>query len=992
MFANVLARYHVHSKFSGRTLYKQNVGYHISYEVEVIRMRPVHMTTGPCKPDMSGTSGLRDRIKLMRTLVANDHASRSGLSSIYYHILSIGYRIGNEERAQLVRTAAATWTSDRIAMHRSGIRSSCPAARPTSAHLPQVDGVIERHSQHLPICVVRDPPLQRIFPAQLAPQLLPPNDIPAPASRPSSGNFERLKGFGARICIYHQLVFTATTIPPLRFTVVQGRIHVTGILLEGLPALRVGQMSGNSASPLAPGTDIGSSQFHLLLQDALIDFSRRTKVDLFTDPSTKALMRCDSVDEVMSILQDRIDKTNDFRGGDIKIQLVSKLMPFVTTVLALNPIETIGEGFGANFAPAKVIVGAAGVLLEAVKGVSSSYNSLMELLDCITRFLVRLEIYTKVPLNPAMKSTLVRTLVHVISVLALATEQIKQGRLVAYVRKLMGNNDVEDALRKMERLNVEEAQMTGVETLRLVHYFMNSLIETMTNGGHIPTDSIRESLDRLEDYMADMRQDITKLHREKSVIQQCRIWLSPPDPSTNHNMALSHYHQNSGRWLIESEQVRQWKTSTSLLWIHGKPGSGKTVICSAIIEDIKRICRVQPKSVLAYFYCDFRDSAKQRIHGLLSYLILCISTKTRLDCCTSILNDLYTKNDIGGQQPTEFELIECLKKMLKQAVDYSLYIIVDALDECPASGVFSPRRQILDLITRIMGWRISNIHICLTSRPEPDIKDALGRLSPLTISLHEESGQAHDIAAYVRYIMESNPRFGHWRAEDKALAVQVLSEKADGMFRWAQCQLDALHDCPHLSAQDVLKNLPTTLDETYQRMLRNLNPDLECTRRLFQFLVACSRPLRISELAELLVMDFVSTALPEVREDRRLPDPERTLSSLCSSMILVDSKTRAVQFAHYSVQEYLTSERLRKDNDCSHFYIETGHAHATLAAACLSTLLQFSRPTDDIPHRTSQFPLAEYSAPHWISHVAQARDVPTHVQDAMNRDADMPLH
>ncbi|EMD37408.1 hypothetical protein CERSUDRAFT_73309 [Gelatoporia subvermispora B] len=503
-----------------------------------------------------------------------------------------------------------------------------------------------------------------------------------------------------------------------------------------ISAPQVGQMSGDSAASLAPSTDPSSSQFALLLQEALIELSKRTKVDLFTDAGTKQLMQCNSVNEITAILQARIDAFTNFRNSDIKVQLISKLIPFVTTVLALHPKETPGEGFGVMIQPAKAIIGAAGALSEAPKGVSSSYDGLVELLDCITRLLARLDVHTKMPLSPAMETILVKTLIH-----------IKQGRLVAYIRRLMGNPDVESALRKLERLNVEEAQMTGVQTFQLVYSLVNSLNETMKN--------------------------------ERGVLHQYRTWLSPPDPSTNHNIALDHYHESRGRWLLESEQGRQWKVTTSLLWIQGKPLQSSRTSNTSAESGLK----LSWHTSTAIF-----EILRDRIFA------------TQLNVCTKILNSLYTRNDEGGQPPTESELIRCLKEMLQQILDYSIYIVIDALDECAGSGTSSSRKRVLELIARIIEWRIPNMHMCLTSRPESEIKG------------------------------------------------------------------------PHLSARDVLKNLPTTLDETYRRTLRNVSP--EYASRLFQFLVACLRPLHISELAELLAMDYGSSTLPQVRGHRRLPDPE----------------------------------------------------------------------------------------------------------------------
>jgi len=110
------------------------------------------------------------------------------------------------------------------------------------------------------------------------------------------------------------------------------------------------------------------------------------------------------------------------------------------------------------------------------------------------------------------------------------------------------------------------------------------------------------------------------------------------------------------------------------------------------------------------------------------------------------------------------------------------YIILDALDECPVtSSIPSPREEVLELVEDLVGLHLPNLHICVTSRPEPDIQIVLERLTGRPVSLHDESGQKEDIANYVSSSVHSDRRMGRWREEDKELVIKTLSEKADGM-------------------------------------------------------------------------------------------------------------------------------------------------------------------------------------------------------------------
>ena len=183
---------------------------------------------------------------------------------------------------------------------------------------------------------------------------------------------------------------------------------------------------------------------------------------------------------------------------------------------------------------------------------------------------------------------------------------------------------------------------------------------------------------------------------------------------------------------------------------------------------------------MAYFYFDFRDTNKQNRRDLLSSLVTQISDQSHRHC--DILNGLYLKHDNGAQKPSEDELIECLKDMVTLRDQQPVYLIIDALDECPdTSGLRSPREQVLDLLNALIKLYSPNLRLCVTSRPEIDIRRAIEPLTSLRVSLHEESGQTRDIIDYVTSVVQSDPKMRRWRDEDKKFVIKTLSEKADGM-------------------------------------------------------------------------------------------------------------------------------------------------------------------------------------------------------------------
>ena len=185
---------------------------------------------------------------------------------------------------------------------------------------------------------------------------------------------------------------------------------------------------------------------------------------------------------------------------------------------------------------------------------------------------------------------------------------------------------------------------------------------------------------------------------------------------------------------------------------------------------------------MGYFYFDFRDVNKQHWRDLVHSLLTQLSSRS--DICCDILSHLYSDHSNGAEQPSDGTLTRCLKDMFTLPDQHPTYLIIDAIDECSnTSGIPTPRKRVLQLMKELVDLHIPNLHICVTSRPEVDIRDILEPLTSHRVSLHDESGQKKDIENYVRSVVYSNsePIMRRWRKEDKELVIEMLSERADGM-------------------------------------------------------------------------------------------------------------------------------------------------------------------------------------------------------------------
>ena len=207
-------------------------------------------------------------------------------------------------------------------------------------------------------------------------------------------------------------------------------------------------------------------------------------------------------------------------------------------------------------------------------------------------------------------------------------------------------------------------------------------------------------------------------------------------------------------------------------------------------------------------------------------------------------------------------------------------------------------------------------------------------------------------------------------------------------FRWVFCQLDALQHCFPPNLRQYLNELPETLDETYERILKGINKaQKDNAHHLLQYLTVAVRPLLVEELAELLAFDFAASSggIPTLKEDWRWDDEEEAVLSTCSSLITIIPRddSRVVQFSHFSVKEFLTSSRLARspDGEISRFRIDLEPAHTLIARACLATLLRLDEHAEKSDANGS--PLVKYAARHWVNH-AQFEEVSSRIREGMD--------
>ncbi|KAJ7610330.1 hypothetical protein B0H17DRAFT_15719 [Mycena rosella] len=301
-----------------------------------------------------------------------------------------------------------------------------------------------------------------------------------------------------------------------------------------------------------------ANDFDALWTDALNKYSEETGSDLLRSDYAQLFDDCDSVDTVVDALEEEMENFKKFRADDSKwATLRNKLKPVVRFLLLFN--DAVAEAASSHTPGGRSILVAFGVLLTATQGVGDRYDALVELFEKLESFLSRLGIRLKPPssLGPVSKTIAVKILVHLLHIFALSTKLIKKKRIMHYVQVLFGNQDMQDALARLDELTTLETQAMIAETQTTAAEILAG-VKALHSSGQIDRGAINS-----------LEIKVVKL-LNLQVGRDIKTWLSAPDPSTSHNSVLKARHVGTGSWFLKSDTFANWKTtSNSVFWIYG---------------------------------------------------------------------------------------------------------------------------------------------------------------------------------------------------------------------------------------------------------------------------------------------------------------------------------------------------------------------------------------------------------------------------------------
>ncbi|KAK4889578.1 hypothetical protein LTR27_011656 [Elasticomyces elasticus] len=480
-----------------------------------------------------------------------------------------------------------------------------------------------------------------------------------------------------------------------------------------------------------------------------------------------------------------------------------------------------------------------------------------------------------------------------------------------------------------------------------------------------------------ERLLAAIRERDNAAAKEAEHYRSIADWLTPPDPWANHDSARQRHEPETGAWLLEHNNYLAWKSgSCRLLWLHGKAGCGKTVLCSTAIHDMQTHCQNATNIGHAIFYFSFSDTRKQTYRDLVVSLVVQLGKK---EPGRSMLRQAYEES----RQPGLNELQHILFASLASCDEAFLHF--DGIDECLEGD--DVRQNVLSGIEEL-SERIPNARMLVTSRDIPDVRFLMEKLGAEQLSITVETADP-DIEKYVSAQLSRDHKLSRLDPATKDLIRQTLAQKADGMFRWVYCQLQMLKNCKSSrpsSVKAALRGLPKDLDETYERMVnRTFGDDRKYAIRLLRWLAYAESPLTLEQIAEAGIIDPTDYSTADGVADTEDRGSWEDTLELLEGLVIPQgayednagdmhpgpriNKDTKVRLAHFSVKEYLESSRMLA-SDAKEFHFDPSKEHRFITQSCLVYLMHYSDSFQKASTKEdlATFPLLEYAAKTWFYH------------------------
>ncbi|TVY37053.1 Serine/threonine-protein phosphatase 6 regulatory ankyrin repeat subunit B [Lachnellula subtilissima] len=443
--------------------------------------------------------------------------------------------------------------------------------------------------------------------------------------------------------------------------------------------------------------------------------------------------------------------------------------------------------------------------------------------------------------------------------------------------------------------------------------------------------------DKMSEDIKDLKTDLETrwavdthitLTRQRQEILQ---FFEKLDPMTYHRTNLNLHHPLTGLWLTEGNTFKTWLHSrNSKLWLSGIPGAGKTVLAACVIEEVMK--ESSSTRAVAYFYCDYKSVETQKPTNILSSLATQLARQN--ETAFTPLQKLYEKHHPKDRGTILLQVSDLVKTVSQQSSCFEdVSVVVDGLDECG-----NDTADIVQSLASLATNSSSNIRALFLSRDEYEIRELLQQqFSVVSIAAHKEDLElyvAAEIASRQRKLGREQLRIRSPELRDHI--IQTLVNGADGMFRWAACQLDLLAGLPTDAAKrQALTSLPPTLFKTYERILERISEShfnvQEMVQNTLKWILHSHDIVSAAQICEAVSIKESDTILNK----ESLYEQEHILL-YCSSLIRLSSSGKCFELAHFTVKEFLESLSESSGPLFAPYSQDKDHVYPYLAKTCLA--------------------------------------------------------
>ncbi|THW70199.1 hypothetical protein D6D19_07968, partial [Aureobasidium pullulans] len=660
-------------------------------------------------------------------------------------------------------------------------------------------------------------------------------------------------------------------------------------------------------------------------------------------------------------LLSNIRKLNDQHESDSLFRRhADKLSKFLGLLDRL--LGSVAIAIQADPGIASIPVGGVRLIVDLAKGFSEFFDKLVTLLDHISDLMMPLQEYVKSVHIPVIASVLTTVYGDLLDICKQTSDM--------FLDKV-GNKKVFVTWKTLLRLQWEPFEKSFGEIEARMNHHRENLLHAAGATLLSATEVDRRDRERETQQRLQKQQQRETEHRDQEHVkarEEFLRWLSPQNFEHKQSETFKTKHQGTGDWLLQTEEFSNWEkaTTSQLLWCHGKPGAGKSVLASNVIDHLQKN-QTAKQTGLCFVYFSFTDPT---FHGAVP---LTLALLKQLCQQQRSVPDMLSKAKQEAREPASVSSVETFVEVAQSF--QQIFVVIDGLDECPEEQ----RPAILDFIIDASGVTSSCTKVFVSSRREGDIHSHFSFLKKPVIEL--EAGLiTPDITKFVREEVLRRRAVSELHIQEETLleeVIQKLIEESNGMFLWVRLQLDQLCRASRKGTdyyvKDALSHLPQGLTKMYEGIFHGIaarSPEdrdiaIECFRWV---LYAKGSIYRFFLLPALALLESPSATLQELESKILAP---AYVFEACGNLLSIDKWSR-IKLIHFSVDEFMRKVLFKSNGGYWKDLVDRHKANFVLACRCIDLLL-----LPDIDLGSDKFQYA-------------ARNFHTHVLGSIDGSGDLP--